>query len=332
MFMHPLFVTVLLTAALSFTFAPLAYADDLFNAIPEPTQELMVPVEGGKVYVRINGELSSKTLPAVFIHGGPGGRHNFFSRLIGLADERAIILYDQLDSGKSEQPNDPNNWRVERFVQELEAIRIKLDIEQWHIVGHSWGAAIALEYSVRYPERVGSTVFGGTFISTSHWVKDANLLIGRASKLVQETLFSCESKTPPSKEECQEAFRNLYSKYYTPVPVGKEIVDYDVKTGGTKFNSKIYNAMWGPSEFSSSGSLLTYDGIGHLAKLDGKRTMFIVGQYDSARVDTVQDYVTMTPGAELSIIPGGSHGYIKDRPMETEAILRGWFRRNKRED
>lgn len=321
-------VTVLFTIALSLTFPPLTFAEDSTNAIPEPTQELMVPVEGGKVYVRVNGEIGEKKIPAVFLHGGPGGRHNFFTRLIGLADERAIILYDQLDSGKSEQPNDPKNWRIERFVEELEAIRTKLGIEQWHIVGHSWGAAVALEYSVRYPEHVGSTVLGGTFISTSHWVKDANLLIGRAPKSVQETLFSCESKTPPSKAECQEAFRNLYSKYYTPVPAGKKVVDYDAKTGGTKFNAKIYNAMWGPSEFSSSGTLLTYDGIGHLAKLEGKKTLFVVGQHDSARIDTVQDYVTMTPGAELAVIPGGSHGYIKDRPMETEAVLRGWFMRN----
>jgi len=307
--------------------SPTTQHDILISPYPEPTQELMIPVKGGKVYVRINGKEDGKSIPAVFINGGPGSRHNGFVRLLGLADERPIILYDQLDTGKSEHPNNPVNWKVKRFVEELETIRVELNIERWHVVGHSWGSAIALEYAVRYPQHIASTVLAGTYISTPHWLKDANLLINNAPDTVKHMLTMCESETPPTPEECGQAFTKLYSKYYQKTPSSKEVKAYAIKTGGKSFNPIIYNAMWGPSEFSSTGTLLTYDAVHLLKKIDGKKTMFLVGQYDSARIDTIQDYVTLTPGAELGVVPGGSHNFLGDRPITTEAIFRGWFKR-----
>ncbi len=318
----------IMVVSLMFISAAAESKEFLVEQYATPDKELMVPVEGGQVYVRVNGEINKKATPAVFIHGGPGGRHNSFARLLGLADERSIILYDQLDSGKSEQPNNPKNWRIERFVEELEAIRTTLGTERWHVVGHSWGSAIALEYAARYPQHVASMVLGGTYISTSHWIKDANLLVDKASTQVKVTLTACESASPPSPEECGSAYTKLYSKFYQRPSTSKEAVDYAARIGGNGFNPKIYRAMWGASEFSSTGTLKTYDAVSLLKKIDGKRTMYLVGQYDSARIDTVQAFVALTSGAELGVVPGASHSFISDRPIATEAILRGWFNRN----
>ena len=82
-----------------------------------------------------------------------------------------------------------------------------------------------------------------------------------------------------------------------------------------------------PSEFSARGSLVGYDATPLLAKLDGKRTLFLVGQYDEARLDTVRDYARLTAGAELAVVPGGSHSFGAERPVETEGLLRGWLAR-----
>ena len=53
----------------------------------------------------------------------------------------------------------------------------------------------------------------------------------------------------------------------------------------------------------------------------------MIGQYDSARIDTVQDYLALAPGAELAVVPGGAHGFYDDRPLVTLALLRSWLRR-----
>ena len=311
----------------------LSFCVTSFNSVAEtaawaqPEKELMVPVEGGKIYVRLNGLEHKDATPVIFIHGGPGGTHNGFAGMTELANDRMVIMYDQLDSGKSEQPNDPANWRVERFVDSLETIRKTLEIEQWHVVGHSWGSALALEYSAKYPQHTVSTVLGGTFISTPHWIMDANLLVKAAPQDVQKTLKQCESAKPPEGDVCRKAYTKLYSVYYTR-GIGTEAARaYYENVGGNGFNPLIYNKMWGPSEFSSTGVLKSYDATHLLADIDPMKTLFMIGQYDSARIDTVQDYLALTPGAELAVVPGGAHGFYNDRPRITFALLKSWLDR-----
>lgn len=316
----------LLMLALSFATTSPVHAGT--PAFAPPEQEIMVPVEGGNVYVRLNGLSHQEAIPVIFIHGGPGGTHNGFAGMTGLADDRMVIMYDQLDSGRSEQPNDPANWRVERFVDAIETIRNHLHIPRWHVVGHSWGSALALEYAAKFPQRTVSTVLGGTFISTPHWIMDANLLVKAAPPKVQATLRQCESSTPPEGETCSEAYTKLYSAHYVPGYASQAELDYAEHVGGNGFNPLIYNKMWGPSEFSSTGVLEHYDATHLLAKIKPASTLFMIGQYDSARIDTVQDYLALTPGAELAVVPGGAHGFYNDRPLITNAILTSWLNRN----
>jgi proline-specific peptidase len=293
-----------------------------------PDRELMVDVDGGRVWVRVNGEIGPENpTPVIFIHGGPGGTHAKFAAMTGLADERAVIFYDQLGSGKSDRPDNRANWRVDRFIDELEAVRAKLGAEKLHLVGVSWGAAIALEYSVKYPRRVASTVLGGTYISTSHWLDDAKVLVNELSPKDRETLTACESETPPNPASCRWVFRKIYSRFYNPPSPPDAYLEYLAKYGGKGFNPLIYRSMWGPSEFSSTGILRDYDATPLLSRLSGRTTLFLIGQYDSARIDTVQKFIEQTPGAELAVVPGGGHGFLMDRPLETEALLRGWLRR-----
>lgn len=295
-----------------------------------PERELMVPVEGGRVWVSVNGDLKAARAPVVFIHGGPGETHGIFGGLTALADQRAVILYDQLDSGMSEHPGDPANWRVARFVGELEAIRIALGIERWHVVGWSWGSAIALEYAAVHPDHVASTVLGGTFISTPHWILGTNLLIRDLAPEVQRDILACEGDNRPPAVTCEAAEKAFYSAYAgrPDAPLqSPQSKAYFKRTRGQGPNDKLYNAMWGPSEFSARGSLVGYDATPLLAKLDGKRTLFMIGQYDEARLDTVRDFVRLTPGAELAVVPGGSHASLWERPVETEGLLRGWLAR-----
>lgn len=102
---------------------------------------------------------------------------------------------------------------------------------------------------------------------------------------------------------------------------------YRKRTEGKGFNENLYNTMWGPSEFSARGSLVGYDATRLLAKIDGKRTLFMIGQYDEARLETVRNFVSLTAGAELAVVPGGSHASMSERPVETEGLLRGWLAR-----
>ena len=300
----------------------------------EATSEHRVAVEGGKVWVRVNGVIGPKTdnaaTPVIFIHGGPGGTHLNFGNLLSLADQRPVILYDQLDSGMSDHPDNPANWNPARFVAELEAIRKELGVERWHVIGHSWGSALALEYAAAYPQHTASAVLSGTFISTPHWITGTNLLIRDLPDDVAAAIRACEGPNPPAPTVCEPATAAFYAAYNgrpDRPAASPEMRAYRARYGGKGFNAKLYNAMWGPTEFRASGSLATYDATHLLHRIDGKRIMFVVGQYDEARLDDVQDFVALTPGAELAVVPGGSHAFIGERPEVAEAIFRDWMNR-----
>jgi len=297
-------------------------------AFAPPDRELMVPVVGGKLYVRVNGKLDAGRPPVILIHGGPGGSHAFLLRALDLADSRAVILYDQLDCGLSDHPGDPANWRVERFVDELEAIRGALDIPAWHVVGHSWGGTVALEYAARRPPSLASVVLASPLISTRSWIADADALRRRLPLDVQTVLKRCEGRAPPSKAECDKATVAFYSAFNGREPRSAAMKAYLETLHGLSFNETLYRYMWGSSEFSSTGTLRSYDGERLLPRLDGARTLLMVGQYDEARPETALMFADRLPGAELAVIPGAAHGTFGDRPDETLSVLRAWFARH----
>ena len=150
-----------------------------FESFPPPDREKMVPVEGGRIYVRQNGVIRAEKPPILFIHGGPGGTHVHYLTMLPLADERAVLMYDQLDSGLSDHPENPKNWRVERFVDEVDHIRRAFGLERLHVCGHSWGGTVALEYAACQPKGLASAILGSPLVSTRSWLADANKLRDR---------------------------------------------------------------------------------------------------------------------------------------------------------
>ncbi|WP_298669054.1 proline iminopeptidase-family hydrolase [uncultured Sphingomonas sp.] len=294
---------------------------------PAPTREEMVLVEGGRVYARVNGDLAGPRAPLLLIHGGPGGTHDALLEALPLADERAVILYDQLDSGRSDQPNDPANWRVSRFVDEVDAIRRALGLTRCHVLGHSWGGTIALEYGARRPAGLAGLALASPLIATRSWIGDANILVDALPAPIRDEIRRCEALKAPQPASCATASKAFYAAYNGREPASDARRAYASAVGGHGFNARLYETMWGSSEFVSTGTLRKYDGEPLLARLDGKRTLFICGQYDEARPATIGSYAARVPGAEFAVIPGAAHNIFGDRPEETIAVLRGWLAR-----
>lgn len=294
---------------------------------PAPNREMMVAVPGGRVYVRVNGKLDGSRLPVIVSHGGPGSTHGGLRDWLELSDDRAVILYDQLDSGRSDHPGKTVNWTVGRFVDELDAIRAALGIKRWHVAGHSWGGTVALEYAARRPAALAGVVLASPLVSTRSWIADANVLRTRLAPGTQATLTQCETSSPPAKQACDDATDAFYAKFLqrtTMVPPAFKAPRHADDRGS---NAALYNYMWGASEFVSTGTLRTYDGEPLLARLDGRRTLFMTGQYDEARPETTLMFAGRVKDAEVAVVPGAAHAMTIDRPDESIALLRAWLRR-----
>ena len=96
-----------------------------------------VPVPGGNVWYRSVGEGG---VPLLALHGGPGAPSDYLKPLEQLADRRRVVFYDQLGCGNSDIPDDRSLWTVERFMDELDAVRDALGLDRVHLFGSSWAA------------------------------------------------------------------------------------------------------------------------------------------------------------------------------------------------
>jgi proline iminopeptidase/L-proline amide hydrolase len=290
-----------------------------------PDREEMVPVPGGRVYVRINGRLDAARPPIVLLHGGPGSSHWYFLNATALADDRAVILYDQLDSGRSDTPNDPANWVVPRFVAELEAIRQQLKIDRWHVLGASWGGTVALEYGAHHRDRLASLVLQSPLVSTPLWLRDARRLKDTMPAPIRALLDRCDVPGAVPQDQCDAATAAFYARYVrlrTPPPAIAAYRDALPRS----FSEAIYTHMWGRAEFTASGTLKAYDGTPLLQRLDARRTLFVAGAQDEAIPATVASFARAVPGgARFAEVPDAAHSIMNDNPAGYLALLRPWL-------
>jgi len=287
---------------------------------PAPDQELRVPVRGGKIYLRINGDLKSPHLPVVFAHGGPGGNHAGSLATLQMAPERAVILYDQLDSGLSDHPNDPANWTVERFVSEVDAIRATLGLDRFHLVGHSWGSTIALEYAGRQPGGLKSVTLGSPLISTKSWQRSTTADLNRLPRSVVRTINASEASGATDTAAYGLAMGTFYDHYMSPVAPPPYFRTYS-QAHGLGLNQSLYQGMWGSGEIRATGSLKTYDGEALLPKVTAP-TLFICGQHDEMTADVLKPMVAKVRGAKLVVIPGAGHALPSTHAAIYVAALR----------
>jgi proline iminopeptidase len=137
---------------------------DLYPAL-EPHAVHRLPVDPPhELYVEECG--NPKGLPAVFVHGGPGGGCNGDSRRFFDPKRYRAVLFDQRGCGRSRPHAELGRNTSADLVADMERIREHLGIERWLVFGGSWGSTLGLLYAETHPDRVTALVLRGIFLGT----------------------------------------------------------------------------------------------------------------------------------------------------------------------
>ena len=107
-----------------------------------------------------------KGLPALFVHGGPGGGCTPDNRRFFDPARYRIVLFDQRGCGRSGPHAELEHNTSADLVDDMERIRVLLGIERWLVFGGSWGSTLALLYAETHPQRVRALVLRGIFLAT----------------------------------------------------------------------------------------------------------------------------------------------------------------------
>lgn len=161
-------------------------------AILQPGTQL-IPINGTELFVKRVG--AGK--PILIVHGGPILEHGYLvEHLAPLSARFELIFYDQRLSGRSAGEVPADSVRLDTFVDDIEALRVALDLRKIHLIGHSWGGLLAMRYAIKHGDKLRSLILlDSVSASSALWQAENQALAKRISAEQKLTALAIR-KTP----------------------------------------------------------------------------------------------------------------------------------------
>ncbi len=248
----------------------------------------MIPIETSKgtfnVYTKRMG--NNPKIRLLLLHGGPGGTHEEFGNFDGFLPNEEIeyIYYDQLDSYYSDKPNDSTLWTTEHFVEEVEQVRkaLKLNKDNFYLLGQSWGGILAMEYALKYQDHLKGLIVSNMVASAPSYTKYANEVLGpQMDPDVLKEIMDMEANYDFDNPRYSELLMNhYYTEHILRMPLEKW--PKSVNLLFEHLNPNIYVYMQGHSEFGMTGNatLKNWDVSGRLSEIRVP-TLMLGAKYDT---------------------------------------------------
>jgi proline iminopeptidase len=154
----------------------------------------------------------------------------------------------------------------------------------------------------------------------SRWTEDARELLKALPEDTRELIEQHESQGTTDSPEYQEAVMDYYKMYLTR----SDPWSPDLLAAFEEFNTELYGYMWGPSEFTATGTLQDYNREADLPSLN-LPVLFTTGRYDEATPDTVRHFHSLVPGSEMLVFENSAHMTMLDEPEAYAEALRSFL-------
>jgi proline iminopeptidase len=279
----------------------------------------LIPIETPagpfKVWTKRVG--NNPDLRLLLLHGGPGCTHEYFEACDSYLPAAGIeyYYYDQLGSTYSDCPDDPTLWEVDRFVDEVEQVRIALGLDRSNFVllGQSWGGILATEYALRYQQHLRGLVISNMMMSVPAYNAYAKqVLMPAMDQVALEEIKALEASGDIESPRYMELLlEQHYVHHVLRLPVD-EWPD-PCQRAFTHINQQIYVSMQGPSELgiSASAKLAHWDRFDDLVTIEVP-TLVIGAQHDTMDPDHMRAVAARLPKGRYLHCPDGSHLAIYD--------------------
>lgn len=270
-----------------------------------------------------NAQLYYKTMgqgePIIIVHGGPGLDHIHMLPFKKLASDYKVIFYDQRATGNSTGSLDSNSITVDNFVEDLEALRKELKVGKINIIGHSWGAALAAFYSIKYPQNLKTLILLGASASSDYldqYFKNIQKNTIQADRLALKQIAQSQS----FKEKQVEAVQNYFQIAVKPLfhnPSLAEILDLTFVEKTAKNQNQINQLL-----FEETRNFNIYDELS-VVKCP---TLIIHGESDPLPVEAPRKIHQHIPQSRFVILKQAGHFMFIESPGELFSIIRNFLK------
>ena len=277
----------------------------------------MIPIKTAKgtfkVWTKRFG--NNPKMKVLLLNGGPGATHEYFECFENFLPKEGIefIYYDQLGCGNSDNPQDTTMWDLARYVEEVEQVRVALNLnaDNFYVLGHSWGGILAMDYAVKYQKNLKGLIISNMMASAPDYSKYAADVLSKQLKPdVLAEIRALEAKKDFANPRYMELLMpNFYAEHILRLPV--ENWPEPVNRSFAKMNQSLYVTMQGPSEFGLSGKLEKWDRMEDLKKLSVP-TLVIGAKHDTMDPAHMEKMSKQVKNGSYLFCENGSHMSMYD--------------------
>jgi proline iminopeptidase len=275
----------------------------------EPDRTHEVTIDGGFKVVAY--EFGSGDETVFCLNGGPGLACDYLRDAHSCLIDHGyrVVAFDQLGTGKADQPTDTSLWTITRYVEETEQVRKALDLGKVHLLGHSWGGWLGIEYALTYPQALKTLILEDTVGDMPHLIAELERLRAALGPETVAMMQRHEAEGTLEHPEYQAAvtilnYRHVCRLDEWPAPVKRSL---------DSWNMGPYGTMQGPNEFLYTGNLKDWNRIPDMHRITVP-ALITVGQHDELTPACALKMKLALPDAELHCFPNSSHMPFYEEP------------------
>lgn len=252
------------------------------------------------------------------LHGGPGGEHEYWEDAAQQLKKQGlnvqVTMYDQLGSWYSDSPDfsDPKVRKdiltYEYFLDEVDEVRDKLGLDNFYLIGQSWGGLLVQEYAEKYGMHLKGAIVSSMVDRIDDYTKHLEQVREEALTPDQVAYMKkCEANNDYDNDKYQSYVDILNKGYIDRKQPSKLSHLIDVT------NNDIYGAFQGDNEFVITGKLAEWNFTDHLKNIKVP-TLVTFGEHETMPIETGKRMADMIPNAKFVSTPEGGHHHMVDNP------------------
>ncbi len=289
----------------------------------EPEARHEIEVDGYKVVAYSFGS-GSETI--FCLNGGPGLPCDYLREAHSCLIDKGyrVVAFDQLGTGASDRPTDASLWTIGRYVEETETVRKALGLGKVHMLGHSWGGWLAIDYALTYPENLQTLILEDTVADMPHLISELERLRAALGPETVAMMQKHEAQGTYNHPEYQAAvtilnYRHVCRLPEWPAPVRHSLDDW---------NMGPYETMQGPNEFLYIGNLKDWNRIPDLPDVTTP-VLITAGEHDELTPACALRMKLALPNAELRVFANASHMPFYENPHDYYPALVDFLSRHR---
>ena len=279
------------------------------------THEHLVALDDTRLFVAERGD--SSHYPLLVLHGGPGLDHHMFGDYLdALTDHYRLILVDQRAQGQSE-PTTESTWTLTHMANDINQLAAALGLKRYAVLGHSYGAFVALQHATEFPGRAAQTIISSGIPAARYLdrVWDQLAAFEPVTLRDQVTRSWEREKVAQTQEDCAALMHDQLPFQFGD-PLDPRIADYEQCTAAAVYSPAVLR------QFANSA----YGGIEVEARLNAvtQPLLILAGRQDrTCSVQAAEAIAAGVPDRELVIFEHSGHmTFVEEQPAYLAAVRR----------